>query len=260
MSDEEMVQIDDTVVEQPVESHIQPETKSESPATPGLSADDIASLRSQIASELRSEFSQQLETVKAQAQSFADRKRNEAIRKAKLVDEMSQTLGLDAEQVSAAKRAIIESTFYADEPEPTPQIPQPQMRAPTSEEWEASIIKAAKEQGFSRRDPELMAILDEAEQIKANDPQAREKWNALVDKQRLAKAKRKDAEALHAAKVAEAQKQKAEIDASGGLGAASTSGAPLDKEKELQRLLNNPPTDPRLMRAYQEKLAELSDD
>lgn len=192
------------------------------PSGPTFDAEAEQRISARIEAKLRAEF----EARSAHEQSIADRKRNEALRRAKLLDEIAPDLGMEPEQLAQIKRKVIDDAFYNDKPEPEAdrQISLTQAAPAIDEDaLELQRRKVAKKL-FGLKGTELDAFLDESAKIMNVDPEAEQKWNSLGRKYMLAQAKREEQVAADAKKEQAADVVGEVKDAFGGLGGIQSPG------------------------------------
>ena len=206
-----------------------------------LSLETVERLLSEREAKLRAEFEQQAR----KNQSKTDKAYADALRKAKVIEESASVLGLDAEQVSAAKAALIDKEFAAAFAEPqraydptgsmtptnTPQgdfVTESEiLSALAAYKLDANAIDLSKYVGKFRGDAELERQFEE-EVILARAKK--------VEARKTQQQQQKQAQA--------AQQVKQEF----GTLAAPAAGAPsagYDPVKELEKMnAQNPPSDP----------------
>lgn len=220
------------------------------PATaPSLPDDVIARIREQVTADLSAKFQADLEKVRTdaanQAKSVADKKRNEALRRANLLKEAEQDFaaeGVDSAVIGRVAKRMTDRIFYsADDPAPEPaHTTPPPAPAPAFDEdaWEVRVRKEARQQ-FGLKGPELLAFIENAKQIAGNDPQASEKWISLGRKQMLAMAEREKQEAAQAKKEAETAAMGKTLEGQPPLSPFPVGGQPPSGEYKAKPTLND---------------------
>ena len=253
-----------------------PSGQSVTPQAQGLSPEQVASIRDQVRAELSQEFRAQLANVANQGKSVADRKRNEALRAAKVLEQNADVLGYDADALKEAKRKVIEKAFY-DESEPEQTIPQPQAQyqaprqtAVSVEQAVSATVRALKDYGISPKSEEGRAILAEfGQEIELPTPEAAQQHNVkltralskALDAKEARQSREQQAQGVQAGTVS--QTGVAAGRSTGDLGRlAVQSGAPQSAEglqNELQRMMDlDPPSNPVARREFERKMDDIA--
>lgn len=237
---------------QTTEAQVTPEPQ----AAPALSLEQVERLLSEREAKLRAEFEQQ----SRKAQSKTDKAYADALRKAKVIEESAELLGLDADSIKAAKQALIDKEFTAafDEtpanaqtaPMPASPSPAPSYSPTVSREELEAILR---ENGLEANAVDLMKYAGRPR----SDAELAQEWQDDVILAKAKQAELRQQQKQNRARAKEAGQVKQQY---GGL-AAPASGTPsagYDPIKELEKLNAQPiPTDPVAYTAYKARREKL---
>ena len=224
---------------------------------PALSRDEVERLLNEREQKLRAEFEQQTRKM----QSKTDKAYADALRKAKVIEESADVLGLDPEQVKAAKQNILDKEFAAAFSNADTQAQADAYSAytqPTPPTDPNTVSRDELAQYLLAQGLDANAVdLSKYENVRRGDVQAEQDF---LDDVAIARAKQAETRRQQKQQTAQA-KQAAQVRDQFGKVAPAGAGVPsagYDPEQRMKELLaKDPPSDNAGYNAYYSELDKL---